>query len=260
MEPVTTRLRARLQTLALGLVGAAGALLAGCAPHIGDHCAQNTDCGSTGTLVCDTSLPNGYCTQFNCTANVCQNSATCVAFEPSVPGCPYDDYQAPSRTNRTFCMAHCNHDSDCRHSEGYICADPTKPPWSAAIVDDNQSQLVCIPAFSPGTVRSAPDGGLPEGSVCSASGPAFDASLVFPGEDAGADAPSDGSADGFADGAPDGADAGPEAGADAGPDAPADAPSEGPPDASTDGSADASADAPGDGATDAGAADAPDGG
>src|SRR5579864_3626369 len=101
---------------------AAGALLssalAGCSPKIGDHCILNTDCGASGQLICDTAQKNGYCTQFNCTADVCQNQAACVGFLSSVPGFPYDDYQAPSRTQRNFCMAQCHSDSDCRQSEG----------------------------------------------------------------------------------------------------------------------------------------------
>src|SRR5579863_3322454 len=71
----------------LGLAFAAAGLV-GCTPHVGDHCNQNSDCSLQGTLQCDTSQPNGYCTLFSCTGNSCQNNAVCVALNASVPGCP----------------------------------------------------------------------------------------------------------------------------------------------------------------------------
>lgn len=187
--------------LALSFAG-----LVGCSPKIGDHCRLNTDCGSSGTLVCDTSYPNGYCTEFNCTPDVCQNSAACVELYPAVPGCRYDDYHSPSRTGRTFCLAQCQSDSDCRTGDGYVCRDPRQAPWNAAIIDDVQSQHVCVPGVS---YLAPPEGGLPEGSVsvCSASGPQLpplDAAVVLPSMDSAADAaPFDASADGEGDSAPD---------------------------------------------------------
>jgi hypothetical protein len=122
--------------------------LAGCTPHIGDKCVLSTDCSVQGTLVCDTSQPDGYCTELNCAHQSCPANSLCVMFQSSVPGCAYDDYQAPSRTGRSFCMENCNQDSDCRQSDGYVCADPKDGPWSGAILDDNQSQRVCIAAAS----------------------------------------------------------------------------------------------------------------
>jgi hypothetical protein len=122
--------------------------LAGCTPHIGDKCVLSTDCSVQGTLVCDTSQPNGYCTQLNCVHQSCPANSLCAMFQSSVPGCAYDDYQAPSRTGRSFCMENCNQDSDCRQSDGYVCADPKDAPWNGAILDDNQSQRVCIVAAS----------------------------------------------------------------------------------------------------------------
>jgi hypothetical protein len=251
--------RARLprpHSLALVVLGSSAAALSGCSPKIGDHCVLNTDCGSSGTLVCDTSLPNGYCTQFNCTPDVCQNKAACVALEPAVPGCPYDDYHAPARTNRTICLAQCQSDSDCRQSDGYVCADPRQPPWSVAILDDVQTQHVCVPAVSSGgAVRSVSDAALPEGSVCSASGPELDASFAsFTAPEVGAD----GAADDAGDASPEASESGDAGDAGAG-DAAADAGLDAPQDASGGGG-----DGPGDGASDAssdaGASDAPDGG
>jgi hypothetical protein len=235
---------ASLSALAPLALAALASLLLGCAPKIGDHCTLNTDCGSSGSLVCDTSLPNGYCTQFNCTPDVCQNSAACVALETAPPGCPYDDYHAPSRTTRTFCLAQCHHDSDCRQSDSYSCQDPRQSPYGGAIIDDVQSQRVCLPNFSMtmSTQRDAEVGALPEGSVCSVSGPAIDGSLPFSQPETGSDA-SDGAteapgADGTMD-ATDGAAAGSDGSVDSGGDV----------------AGDSSADVAGD----AGAADAPDG-
>jgi hypothetical protein len=196
------------------LVGLASAALAGCSPKIGSKCVLNTDCGASGALVCDTSQPYGYCTEFNCTPNSCQDHAVCVELQPSVPGCPYDDYNSPSRTGRTFCLEHCNQDSDCRTSDGYVCANPSQPPWNAAITDDNQSQKVCIIMPDPGAATAPIGGSLPDGSVCSASGP-----LVPPINVGGAlaDAVADTGSDGAgAEGGPVGGDAASDGGADAG--------------------------------------------
>jgi hypothetical protein len=244
MGPRTPFWRSHLNTVAAVAVALCSAALAGCSPKIGDHCVLNTDCGSSGTLVCDTSLPNGYCTQFNCTANACQNSAACVAFQPAVPGCPYDDYHSPARTTRTFCMEQCHADSDCRQGDGYICANPRKPPWNAAVIDDNQGQEVCIPGYSSSTSSSTSGSAtLPDGSVCGPSGPVFEGG---PGE-SDATGPSDDASDAAEEGSvtsTDGAGVSDgEAGVDSG----------------VDSAVDSSAlDAPGADAADAGASDAQD--
>jgi hypothetical protein len=199
----------------LGLAGAvlAGLVLSGCTPHIGDKCTLNTDCSIQGTLACDNSQPNGYCTFFNCGPDSCQDKAACVMLHPSIPGCPYNDYNSPPRTGRTMCLAQCHQDSDCRTSDGYVCRDPSKAPWNAQILDDDQSQKVCIvnPDYPVG------DGGVAsyveeDGGVCSPSGPpvpAIDAGIGI--EDAGFDAAGDGggldaglgASDGSSDGAAD---------------------------------------------------------
>jgi hypothetical protein len=170
--------------------------LGGCAPSIGDHCNSSTDCSVQGNRTCDTSQPGGYCTVLGCTANSCPNSAACVVFRVSIPGCAYDDYHAPARTGRALCMAHCDQDSDCRQSDGYVCANPTGPQWRAAILDDKQNK-VCIQLGSDAGVTTSvtpcsaassgsPDAGSP-GAAPDASGDvavdARDAAI-----DAGADA------------------------------------------------------------------------
>jgi hypothetical protein len=197
----------------LGLAGAAlaGLVLSGCTPRIGDKCTLNTDCSIQGTLVCDNSQPNGYCTFFNCGPDSCQNKAACVMLNASIPGCPYNDYDSPPRTGRTMCLAQCQQDSDCRTSDGYVCRSPKEAPWNAQILDDDQSQKVCI--VSPDYDGGLPASFLPEGGgVCSPSGPSVpaidagigieDGGLGAGGDGGGLDAgvgASDGSTDGAAD-------------------------------------------------------------
>jgi hypothetical protein len=216
--------RERLVVLALLFLGMAAA---GCTPKIGDKCVLSTDCSQQGTLVCDTSQPSGYCTQLNCTNGSCPNDAVCVEFQASVPGCGYDDYQSPSRTGRSFCMAHCSEGSDCRQSEGYICANPTGAPWNAAILDNNQGQSVCIVGASLLVDASA----MPDAAVCMSE--AIDAGHLPDGaslEDGGDASEPDAEAGVTADAAA--LDAAVEAAPDAGADATLDAPDDtGPADA-----------------------------
>jgi len=221
--------RERLVVLALLFLGMAAA---GCTPKIGDKCVLSTDCSQQGTLVCDTSQPSGYCTQLNCTNGSCPNDAVCVEFQASVPGCGYDDYQSPSRTGRSFCMAHCSEGSDCRQSEGYICANPTSAPWHAAILDNNQGQSVCIVAPSLLADASA----MPDAAVCIAE--AVDAGVLASFDDGGdaSEPDAEGGVIGDAAGAADASDAArpsePDAEIDAGADATLDAPDDtGPADA-----------------------------
>jgi hypothetical protein len=160
-----------LSSLALLTGGAVTtAALSGCQPHIGDHCVLNTDCSLQGQRVCDTSAVNGYCTVFNCIPDSCIDKAACVMFQGSVPGCAYDDYKSPARTGRTMCLEQCQRDSDCRQSDGYHCVDPRQPPWNGVIVDDVQTQLVCL------ALADYYDGGEPftsdfDAGVCQSSGP-----------------------------------------------------------------------------------------
>jgi hypothetical protein len=195
------------------LVALAAAFVAGCTPHIGDHCNLNTDCSIQGTLFCDTSQPNGYCTFFNCVPGGCQNNAVCVMLRPSVPGCPYDDYQSPSRTGRTMCLAPCSQDSDCRQSEGYVCVDPTTTPWKGIVMDQTQGQKVCMVSPDQSVPASFMDAGVCQPTAD--AGP-LDASVhLVDAGGAGAEAGPDAGAEAGAD-----AGAGVEAGPDAGPDAP----------------------------------------
>jgi hypothetical protein len=178
--------------------------LAGCTPSIGDKCVLSTDCSVRGDRLCDTSQPNGYCTIFNCAPDQCPDKAACVLFEPEVPGCPYND-RVRSRTGRQFCMAQCHSNSDCR--DGYTCADPRQPPFNALILDDDQTQRVCIVSKSVPPDES-PDATSP---VCGSQNPDSGFVPVVDAGDAGdaaGDAPSDASSDAPSDASGDGADAG----------------------------------------------------
>jgi hypothetical protein len=128
--------------LLLGALVAGG--LVGCTPSIGDKCTLSTDCSIQGTRSCDTSQTAGYCTVLGCTADTCPDNAACVEFGASIPGCPYDDYRAPSRTGRPMCMKACGSDSDCRQNDGYACLDPRTAPWNAVLLDNARSKRVCI--------------------------------------------------------------------------------------------------------------------
>ena len=167
----------------------AGLGVAGCTPSLGDKCSLSTDCSVRGDRVCDTSQPNGYCTLFNCTSNSCPNNAACVEFNASVPGCSYDDYRSPSRTGRTFCMAACGSDSDCRLSDGYVCRDPSSSPWAAVVLDSNPARRVCVVSPTSGAAVSSADAGVctaAGGSIAEASVAAVDGTA---GLEASVDAP-----------------------------------------------------------------------
>jgi hypothetical protein len=132
------------RSLSALLLSALLGALAACTPSIGDKCVLSTDCSTRGDRLCDTSQPEGYCTQFNCQKNQCPDQAACVLFNAAVPGCGYDDRSGGygSRVARSFCVAMCASDKDCR--AGYVCANPHAPPWSGVVLDDDQSKRTCL--------------------------------------------------------------------------------------------------------------------
>src|SRR5262245_36081708 len=103
------------------LLLASGAALAGCTPEIGDECTTSIDCSQQGDRLCDTTQPGGYCTIFNCEPDTCpEDESVCVAFDFELdPACHDLNATDWARFGRTFCMAVCDDDSDCR--DGYIC-------------------------------------------------------------------------------------------------------------------------------------------
>ncbi len=158
----------------LALVGAALLALAisqACSPAIGDKCIVSTDCSVQGDRLCDTSQPDGYCTQLNCRGNDCADEAACVLFNSAVPGCNYDDRTGGygSRIARSFCMAECKDNTDCRPD--YVCADPRSAPWNAVILDNSQSRRGCLPQPLPFDAGDGVTSFSVESPVCQASAP-----------------------------------------------------------------------------------------
>ena len=146
-------------------VALSGAVGLGCTPSIGDKCVLSTDCSLSGDRLCDTSQPDGYCTIFDCRADLCPDYGVCAEFHQSVQGCNYND-RMTSRTGHTFCLAQCKGNSDCR--DGYVCADVKQPPWNARILDDYQLFNVCVPTPGPATAGT-PD--RVDAPVCRAGNP-----------------------------------------------------------------------------------------
>lgn len=75
--------------------------LIGCVASVGDECGTDTDCGQS--LVCELSLPGGYCTRRDCRTDGCPNEALCISFD----------------LDTHYCMRPCTGDGDCR--EDYTC-------------------------------------------------------------------------------------------------------------------------------------------
>ncbi|MBW1832467.1 MAG: hypothetical protein JRJ10_12350 [Deltaproteobacteria bacterium] len=146
----------RANTLLLaGLVGLASLVAAGCKEHIGDACANSTDCSVTGERQCDLAQPGGYCTVFSCDADTCPEGA-CVEWR-----------FIPSRTAETWCMKTCGNTGDCGRIE-YSCVlpnditttgefDPNLPADErvARIIDLDSSRAesrICV-ALTPGSAQ-----------------------------------------------------------------------------------------------------------
>ena len=171
------RFSSRLRLLAFAVIA-----LSACTPSIGDKCVLSTDCSTRGDRLCDTSQPDGYCTQFNCARNACPDNAACVLFNAAIQGCGYDDRSGGygSRVARAFCIASCGQDSDCR--PGYICADPRSAPWGGFVQDDVQDRRTClvVPAgYDPDGGSDAALASVAPAAVCGPVGPkvpAIDAS------------------------------------------------------------------------------------
>ena len=110
----------------LGLAVALGAFALGCTPKIGDGCALSTNCSAAGDRLCDTTQPGGYCTVFNCDPGTCPADSVCINFGTTLAG---SSACAPSQGNspyqRSFCMASCGSDGDCR--SGYSCLNLKGP-------------------------------------------------------------------------------------------------------------------------------------
>jgi hypothetical protein len=139
-----------------GFLAAALMLIAvGCSPDIGASCTTALNCSQQGDRACDTSMPGGYCTIFNCEPDTCPTEAACVAFRQWPSAIAACEDPNDTRMLRTFCMVRCARNSDCR--SGYICADinATGNPWGASLTDiGNRDGRICI---VPGAAPQNPD-------------------------------------------------------------------------------------------------------
>lgn len=160
---------ARLSFVAPLLVAlAALSALSGCTPKIGDDCATSLDCSQQGDRLCDITQPSGYCTIYNCEPDSCPpDEGVCIAFANELdPACgPLDDSQW-SRFERTFCMAACEEDDDCR--EGYECIAPAYR--HARIVDlEPIEPKVCIVKMAVSVTAPVTQPGVCDSSTADAS-------------------------------------------------------------------------------------------
>ena len=88
------------KTLLISMSVALG--LAACTANVGDACEINTDCGRS--MICERSLPEGYCTREKCEIVGCPSDGICIVFTEDL----------------SYCMQPCEVDGDCR--DGYSCA------------------------------------------------------------------------------------------------------------------------------------------
>ncbi|HEY1532490.1 MAG TPA: hypothetical protein VGF76_00680 [Polyangiaceae bacterium] len=161
----------------------------GCSPKIGDSCTVSTNCSASGDRLCDITEPGGYCTIFNCEPDSCPDGAVCINFGTQLS--PVDQCstsQGNSPYQRSFCMAPCSVDGDCRG--GYSCQDLSGKPGSpinllgAVLADDTGGDGKVCAATRPKDVEP-PDGG---NEVClgSDAGPAPDDSGASAAGESGA--------------------------------------------------------------------------
>ena len=112
----------------------------GCTPSIGDKCVLSTDCSTDGDRLCDTSQPDGYCTQFNCAnERVPRRGRVRRSSTPRPRAAATTTARGGygSRVARSFCVAQCATDSDCRG--GLHLRRPARAPWNGLVLDDDQA-------------------------------------------------------------------------------------------------------------------------
>jgi len=179
---------------AICLPALTGALALGCTPKIGDDCTVSTNCSTTGDRLCDVTQPGGYCTKFNCEPGSCPEDSVCVNFGTKlspIPGCTPS--QANSPYKRSFCMASCGSDGDCRG--GYKCLAPTD--FNAVLAEHSSGNKVC--AVPPKPVPTGTSNEVCIGSDAGV-GPAEGGSSSTAGSGGGAGTGGTGAADGGAAG------------------------------------------------------------
>jgi hypothetical protein len=130
------------------------ALAVGCTPKIGDECTTSTNCSASGDRLCDITQPGGYCTVFNCEPDSCPEDSVCINFGTqlsSLPQCSVSQGNSPYQ--RSFCLATCAKDGDCRG--GYNCLPAEQ---LHAVIADNRVSKVCAVAPGPGPDPNAGSG------------------------------------------------------------------------------------------------------
>jgi hypothetical protein len=163
IRPLMPRLPEKLLLLAL-----LAALAAGCKPEIGDDCQISTDCSAAGDRLCDITAPGGYCTVYNCEPDACpEDESLCVQFGAErSPNAECSDAQSPSPYARTFCMAVCEGDDDCR--DGYVCASlKGANEWNAILIDTDRGDRACLVPISADPVEDDAE----RAGVCHAEAP-----------------------------------------------------------------------------------------
>lgn len=179
-------------------------VLGACAPKIGDGCETSSDCSANGDRLCDPTEPGGYCTIFNCEPGSCPGESVCIAFQarPSLASA-CSDAQESSRFRRTFCVAKCSSNGDCR--SGYECAElddaklaaqgQAPNPWGATVADDGRGSRACVVKFD---ARPVDEDAMAQ--VCTGADASFDDVVVW-SSDAGASVDSGAAGAGGAGGA-----------------------------------------------------------
>ena len=98
-------------------------VVAGCGKTVGDTCANNTACGAG--LICDLSVPEGYCTRSPCRKGECPAESVCVDFGAEA----------------SWCMRRCDQGQGCR--AGISCLDSSSEDVSATCLDDVGTCAFC---------------------------------------------------------------------------------------------------------------------
>jgi hypothetical protein len=138
----------------------------GCTPKIGDSCTVSTNCSASGDRLCDITEPGGYCTIFNCEPDGCPADSACINFGTelsSVNLCQSSQGNSPYQ--RSFCMATCSVDGDCRG--GYQCIDLSGTManvYGAVLADNSGNGKVC--AVAPAKGMMAIPAGPTSNEVC----------------------------------------------------------------------------------------------
>jgi hypothetical protein len=147
------------------------ALASGCSPKIGDKCTVSTDCSVNGDRLCDSTEPSGYCTVFNCEPNACPDDSLCVAFTEPTCSSPAQSV----RFTRTFCMATCESDGDCR--AGYLCLDVTNDEVRQVLDINPSTRRICAVAPRSASMAEASTSDS-EPAICNAFDGSFSESSV----------------------------------------------------------------------------------